>query len=37
MQYLIPWAKLGKARKDTDDEAIGKKLWEYLEEQVKDV
>ncbi|KAF8601568.1 NAD(P)-binding protein [Ceratobasidium sp. AG-I] len=34
-QYLIPWAKLSKSRADTRDEAAGKKLWEWLEEQVK--
>ncbi|KAF8601549.1 NAD-binding protein [Ceratobasidium sp. AG-I] len=34
-KYLIPWARLSKPRADTKDEAIAKKLWEWLEEQVK--
>ncbi|KAG6374228.1 hypothetical protein JVT61DRAFT_4887 [Boletus reticuloceps] len=36
-KYLIPWARIGYPRPDTQDPEIGKKLWEYLEEQVKDV
>ena len=36
-QYLIPWARIGAVRKDTQDPAIGKELWEWLEEQVKDI
>lgn len=36
-KYLIPWARIGNPRPDTQDHEIGKKLWEYLEEQVKDV
>ncbi|KZT52555.1 NAD(P)-binding protein [Calocera cornea HHB12733] len=36
-QYLIPWARPAPARKDTDDLAAGKALWEWVEEQVKDV
>ncbi|KAI0345469.1 NAD(P)-binding protein [Trametopsis cervina] len=34
-EFLIPWARLGKARKETGDPAIGKKLWEWLEEQTR--
>ncbi|KZT52554.1 NAD(P)-binding protein [Calocera cornea HHB12733] len=36
-QYLIPWARPATARKDTDDPAAGRALWEWVEEQVKDV
>jgi hypothetical protein len=36
LQFLIPWAKVGKARPDTDDLQLGKELWNWLEEQVKD-
>ncbi|EJU00112.1 NADP-binding protein [Dacryopinax primogenitus] len=35
-QYLIPWARPATARKDTEDEAAGKALWEWIQEQVKD-
>ncbi|KAG8694675.1 hypothetical protein FRC08_008323 [Ceratobasidium sp. 394] len=34
-QYLIPWARVFKARSDTQDEEAGRKLWTWLEEQVK--
>ncbi|KAG9104004.1 hypothetical protein FRC06_006268 [Ceratobasidium sp. 370] len=34
-RYLIPWAKLSKSRADTRDEEAGRKLWAWLEEQVK--
>jgi len=33
-KYLIPWARTGKAVPESDDEALGKKLWEWLEDQV---
>ncbi|KAI0310797.1 NAD(P)-binding protein [Amylostereum chailletii] len=36
-QFLIPWARLGEARKETGDPAIGTKLWEWLEEQCKNI
>jgi len=36
-EYFIPWARHGSARKDTNDAAAGKALWEWIEEQVKDV
>ncbi|EKM79457.1 hypothetical protein AGABI1DRAFT_59093 [Agaricus bisporus var. burnettii JB137-S8] len=35
-KYLFPWARTGKARPDTDDPKLGKDLWTWLEEQVKD-
>ncbi|KAK0469223.1 NAD(P)-binding protein [Desarmillaria tabescens] len=35
-EFMIPWARLGKARKETADPAVGKKLWEWLETQCKD-
>ncbi|KAJ6496166.1 NAD-P-binding protein [Mycena sanguinolenta] len=33
--YLRPWARLGKARRDTQDPVIGAKLWAWLDEQVE--
>ncbi|KAI0764108.1 NAD(P)-binding protein [Irpex lacteus] len=33
-KYLIPWARLGKPRADTQDPKIGEDLWNWLEEQV---
>ncbi|KAJ7321631.1 NAD-P-binding protein [Mycena albidolilacea] len=36
-KYLIPWARVGKAHKGTDDPEVGKKLWEWLDAQVKDL
>ncbi|KAK0194340.1 NAD(P)-binding protein [Armillaria mellea] len=35
-EFMIPWARLGKARKETGDPEVGKKLWEWLELQCKD-
>lgn len=37
VQYLIPWAREGRARKETDDPELGRKLWAWMEEAVKDV
>ncbi|KAJ7186818.1 NAD-P-binding protein [Mycena filopes] len=34
-KYLIPWARLGKPRRDTQDPAIGEQLWTWLNEQVE--
>ncbi|KAH7885820.1 hypothetical protein F5I97DRAFT_1158984 [Phlebopus sp. FC_14] len=36
-KYLVPWARLGSPRKKTQDPELGKRLWDWLEEQVKDV
>ncbi|KAG1743182.1 uncharacterized protein EDB91DRAFT_1236724 [Suillus paluster] len=36
-KYLVPWARLGPTRKDARDPKIGEALWEWLEEQVKDI
>ncbi|KAJ7750814.1 NAD-P-binding protein [Mycena metata] len=33
-KYLIPWARVGTPRADSQDEAVGKELWTWLEEQV---
>ena len=35
--YLIPWARVGSMRKDARDPATGEKLWDWLEEQVKEI
>ncbi|GJE89085.1 NAD(P)-binding protein [Phanerochaete sordida] len=34
-EFLIPWARLGKTQAQMYDAEIGKRLWAYLEEQVK--
>lgn len=36
-EYFIPWARRGKATALTGDPETGKKLWEWCEEQVKDI
>ncbi|KAJ6576413.1 hypothetical protein DFH09DRAFT_1149262 [Mycena vulgaris] len=36
-KFIIPWGRLGPARKDTADPNLGKELWTWLEEQVKDL
>ncbi|TDL27096.1 hypothetical protein BD410DRAFT_836171 [Rickenella mellea] len=36
-KYLIPWARVGEAKKECYDPEIGKKLWAWLDEQVKDL
>jgi retinol dehydrogenase-12 len=36
-QYLVPWARIGVARKETQNVENAKKLWDWLEDQVKDL
>jgi len=36
-KYFIPWARPGAPRKDTEDEAVGKKLWDYIDEVTADM
>ncbi|KAH9919685.1 NAD-P-binding protein [Fomitopsis serialis] len=36
-KYCIPYARVGQAKKETDDPELGRMLWEWLEEQVRDV
>jgi len=36
-KYFIPWARPGIPRPDTQDPKVGKQLWDWLEEQVKDI
>ncbi|KAK7451072.1 short-chain alcohol dehydrogenase [Stygiomarasmius scandens] len=36
-KYLVPWARVGPVVKEAEDEKLGKDLWEWLEEQVKDI
>lgn len=36
-KYCIPWARVGEAKKGTGDPDVGRKLWEWLEEQVKNI
>ncbi|KAI9571832.1 hypothetical protein HD554DRAFT_2069727 [Boletus coccyginus] len=33
-QYLVPWARIGTPRAETQDPQLGKELWAWLEEQV---
>ena len=32
---MIPWARFGKCRPEVYDDAIGEKLWAWLEEEVR--
>ena len=34
-EFLIPWARLGKCRKEAYDPELGAKLWDWMEEVVK--
>ncbi|KAH8106655.1 NAD-binding protein [Phellopilus nigrolimitatus] len=34
-KYLIPWARVGKASKEATNDAECKKLWDWLDEQIK--
>nr|VWO99666.1 Succinate-semialdehyde dehydrogenase (EC [Ganoderma boninense] len=34
-EYMIPWARLGKCRPECYDDAIGERLWTWLEDEVK--
>ncbi|KAH7924206.1 NAD(P)-binding protein [Leucogyrophana mollusca] len=36
-KYLIPWARIGSPRPDTQDPQLGKELWTWCEEQVENV
>ncbi|KAG2131788.1 hypothetical protein DEU56DRAFT_739839 [Suillus clintonianus] len=36
-KYLVPWARVGPTRNDARDPKTGVALWEWLEEQVKDI
>ncbi|KAI4520707.1 NAD(P)-binding protein [Schizophyllum commune Loenen D] len=36
-KYLIPWARIGKPSRAAEDLALGKKLWEWCDEQVANV
>lgn len=36
-EYLKPWARLGKAKAGSQDPKQAAELWEWLEEQVKDI
>ncbi|VDB95595.1 unnamed protein product [Peniophora sp. CBMAI 1063] len=33
-KYLIPWARVGKPRADTQDPKVGEALWDWLEAQI---
>ncbi len=34
-QFLIPWARLGRCRAEAYDDALGERLWKWLEDEVK--
>lgn len=34
-QFLIPWARFGKCVPETYDAEVGKKMWEWLDGEVK--
>jgi len=36
-QFFIPWARRGKANKAIEDPELATKLWDWCEEQVKDI
>ncbi|KDQ62478.1 hypothetical protein JAAARDRAFT_30374 [Jaapia argillacea MUCL 33604] len=36
-KFLIPWARVGPVKPSTGDPKLGRDLWEWLEEQVKDI
>ncbi|OSD04094.1 NAD-P-binding protein [Trametes coccinea BRFM310] len=36
-EYLIPWARVGEARVETRDHMLGRKLWAWMEQQVRNV
>jgi len=36
-KYLIPWARLGPPPHGADDPISGERLWDWMEEQVKDI
>lgn len=36
VQFLVPYARLGKTKAAMYDPEVGERLWKYLQEQVKD-
>ena len=36
-KYLAPWARIGSPTASTQEEEAGRKLWEWLDAQVKDM
>lgn len=34
-EFLIPWARVGRCRREAYDNALGERLWAWLEEQVE--
>lgn len=36
-KYFMPWAREGVMRPETRDVALGERLWNWFEDQVKDV
>ncbi|RPD56662.1 NAD(P)-binding protein [Lentinus tigrinus ALCF2SS1-7] len=36
-EFLIPWARLGRCRPEAYDDAVGDRLWKWLEDETRDV
>lgn len=36
-EYLVPWARVGPMNPNARDTKLGEKLWNWFEEQVKDI
>ncbi|KAJ4466343.1 NAD-P-binding protein [Lentinula lateritia] len=36
-KFIVPWGHVGQARKDTNDTQLGKALWVWLEDQIRDM
>ena len=36
-QYLVPWAREGPVRREATDAKLAEKVWNWMEEQVKDL
>ncbi|KAJ8517408.1 hypothetical protein ONZ45_g5423 [Pleurotus djamor] len=36
-KFLVPWARVGRTHEPATDPALGKKLWEWLEDQVANI
>ena len=36
-KYFIPWARVGEARRESLDSKAAEQLWDWLEDQLKNV
>lgn len=37
LQYLIPWAHVGRCREEAYDPVLGERVWSYLQAQVEEL